>query len=487
MSNVKLTSNLNKQVLVNIIKAFDSVDFPSSAYKIPYRMRPKHSDAQYRCCIHKERAAIRERVIAGLGFSVSEDNHEKPLFDYAYEALERTRPSDQVLTAIDTACKGCVPVQIHVTDMCQGCVAQSCVSSCRFNAISIVNGKAAIDPKLCKNCTKCIGACSYSAIAKLRVPCEEVCPVKAIRKNELGVVEVDHERCISCGACVSGCPFGAVNERSQIIDVLKAIRSDRPVVAMLAPSMEGQFPESIRKLATALVSMGFDHVLEAAEGADITTRHEAEEFAHKMNEGSPFMTTSCCAAYRELVAKHVHELKNYISETPTPMHFIAEIAKERYANCITVFIGPCMAKRKEAIYDDDVDFVMSAEEIGAMLVARGIELSECEDYLFQTESSKKARKFAVSGGVSAAVKTAAGHDAEVRPFCVDGLDRKTIALLKSFAREGACSEGNLIEVMACQGGCVGGSSIVNTSKAAAAKVKAYAEQGESINSCCASV
>ena len=110
--------------------------FFKAAYQIPFKMRPKHSDPQYRCCIHKERAAIRERVIAGLGFSVADDNQEKLLSEYASEAIERTVPAEEVLTAIDTACKGCVPVRIHVTDMCQGCVAQSCVGSCKFNAIN---------------------------------------------------------------------------------------------------------------------------------------------------------------------------------------------------------------------------------------------------------------------------------------------------------------------------------------------------------------
>ena len=191
-----------------------------------------------------------------------------------------------------------------------------------------------IDPERCKNCGKCISACSYSAIARLRVPCEEVCPVKAISKNELGVVEIDYERCISCGACVSGCPFGAIHERSQLIDILQAIKSGTPVVAMVAPALGGQFPEPLSKLATALTRAGFSHVMEAAEGADLTTLHEAEEFAERMEKGEPFMTTSCCAAYREMVTKLVPELKMYVSDTPTPMHYTAGIAKERFPGCI---------------------------------------------------------------------------------------------------------------------------------------------------------
>ena len=480
MSNIKLTSNLNKEVLIKIIKAFESEDFLKSAYRIPFKMRPKHSDPHYRCCIYKEREAIRERVIAGLGFSVSEDDHEKLLSEYALEALERSKPEEEVLTAIDTACKGCVPVQIHVTDMCQGCVAQSCSASCKFGAIKFENSRAVIDPDLCKKCGKCISACSYSAIARLRVPCEEVCPVNAIRKNNLGVVEIDFERCISCGACVSGCPFGAVHEKSQLIDILKAIKSGTPVTAMIAPALQGQFPEPVGRLAAALIRAGFTHVMETAEGADLTATHEAEEFAERMVSGEPFMTTSCCAAYRELAAKLVPELKNYISDTPTPMSYTSRIAKERFPGCITVFIGPCAAKRKEGLKDPNVDYVMSIEEMGALFVAKRIELSECEDYEFSVPSSAEAREFAVTGGVSRAVVTASHESTAVKPFCIDGLDKKAIGLLKSFAVSGVCSQGNLIEVMACRGGCIGGSSILNTPKSAEAKIKAYAAEGMSL-------
>lgn len=480
MSNIKLTSHLNTEVLVKIIQAFESGDFPSSCYKIPFKMRPKHSEPHYRCCIHKERAAIRERIIAGLGFSIADDNQEKPLSEYALDAMNRKKPAEEVLTAIDTACKGCLPVRIHVTDMCQGCVAQSCMASCRFDAIRIENGKAVIDSERCRNCGKCINACSYSAIARLRVPCEEVCPVKAISKNELGVVEIDYDRCISCGACVRGCPFGAVLERSQLIDILKAIKGEKPVVALLAPALEGQFPESGSKLASALVQMGVSHVIEAAQGADMTTQHEASEFTERMEEGEPFMTTSCCAAYRELIPRHIPEMAKFVSNTPTPMHYTARIARERFPGCTTVFIGPCMAKRKEGLQDRFVDFVMSVEELGAMLVANQIELSECSDYEFSYPSSRESREFAISGGVSRAVSSAVSEGTVMNPFCIDGLEKKTIALLKSFSIKGECSQGNLIEVMACQGGCVGGSSILNAPKSATAKIKAYAAEGPEI-------
>ncbi len=480
MSQIRLTSSLNRLVLINIIKAFDSGNFPMAAHRIPYEMRPKNSKPQYRCCIHKERAAIRERTIAGLGFSVAEDDHIKLLTEYAQDALERTKVDSEVLTAIDTACQGCRSGHIHVTDMCQGCVAQSCVSSCKFGAIRVENSKAVIDDDKCKNCGLCVKACSYNAISRLRVPCEEACPVGAIHKNEQGVIDIDFERCISCGACVAGCPFGAIHEKSQMIDILKEVKGSRPVVAMVAPAVQGQFPESLPKIASALIAAGFSHVLEVAEGADLTTMNEAAEFAERMEEGEPFMTTSCCAAYKELVRLHMPEMKPYVSETPTPMHYTAKIAKERFPGCVTVFVGPCVAKKKEGLDDDYVDYVMSIEELGSLFVAREIELSECEDYSFHIAASSEGRGFAVTGGVSGAVAAAAGEDCPLKSHCVDGLDKKAIALMRNYAKKGECPEGNLIEVMVCQGGCVGGSSVLNDTKKASVKVKTYSAESKSI-------
>lgn len=117
-----------------------------------------------------------------------------------------------------------------------------------------------------------MNACPYSAIVQTTVPCEAACPVGAISKDETGFASIDFEKCISCGKCIAACPFGAVHERSQLIDILKAIKSDKKVVAMIAPSIVGQFPGTLYQLKTAILKAGFDEVIEVAQGADITTK-----------------------------------------------------------------------------------------------------------------------------------------------------------------------------------------------------------------------
>src|SRR5574344_2781000 len=255
------TTHLKREVLVRLIRAFVNQEM-SGLYKLPFEMRPKNADVPYRCCIYKERAILRQRAIAGLGLGVENDDEITTLTQYGEKALERKEPDKEILTVIETACKGCVPSRVYVTELCQGCVARPCVSTCKFGAIQIKDGKSVIDGDKCKNCGMCMQVCPYSAIVRLKVPCEDACPVGAIAKNEQGHAEIDFDKCISCGACVGACPFAAVHEKSQVIDVLKAIKSGKKVVAMVAPAVVGQLPVSVGKIAQALIKSGFSEVVE---------------------------------------------------------------------------------------------------------------------------------------------------------------------------------------------------------------------------------
>ena len=173
-------------------------------------MRPRGSEIMSRCCIYKDRAILRERLRAAMGFRLEDETDDSiPLRTYAEEALERKEPNWPILTVCDIACQGCMRARYYVTDACQGCVARSCIGSCRFGAISFSRGRSTIDPEKCRNCGMCMDACPYHAIVRLNVPCEAACPVRAIHKGNKGRAEIDFEKCTSCGRCMRACPFGA--------------------------------------------------------------------------------------------------------------------------------------------------------------------------------------------------------------------------------------------------------------------------------------
>ena len=396
------------------------------------------------------------------------------------EALERKEISNNHLTVIDTACKGCVPSKVYVTDLCQGCVARACEKTCRFGAVSIDSGRSHIDGTKCKNCGMCISACPYNAIVRLIVPCEQACPVGAISKGENGTATINHETCVSCGKCVAACPFGAVNEKSNIIDVLKSIKSGQKVIAMLAPAIVGQFPGTVYQLRTAMIKAGFFDVYEVAQGADITTRNEAKEFGLRMQEGNPFMTTSCCAGYNSLVKKHLQEIKPFVSETKTPLFYTAKIIKEKFPDSMTVFISPCVAKRVEVHENPAINYVLNADELGAIFIGKGIEILEMEESAFNTESSKQGRNYSTTGGVAGAVMCLSPDNIKPQPYIVNGLDKDSIKQLRQFAKNKNCPDGNLIEVMFCEGGCIGGNSTISDPKIAKKIIKNLIDKSSDI-------
>ncbi len=466
MNKINQAMHIKKEILVRTIKSFLSDNFEENTRLIPYDMRPKGCEVPYRCCVHKERAILQARIIAGLGFAIEDIDERKLLSAYAKEAAVREKPDEDVLTVLESACKGCVPSRIFVTDICQGCVARPCVESCKFGAISIQNGRSVIDGSKCKNCTKCMQVCPYHAIVKIVVPCEDACPVAAISKDEQGHAKIDFDKCITCGKCVTACPFGAVHEKSQIIDILSKIKEGKKVVAMIAPSIAGQLPCSIYQLNTAILKSGFSEVIEVAQGADITATNEAAEFKERMEHGDKFMTTSCCAGYNNLIAKHMPEIKPFASTTKTPLYYTAEIAKEKFPDAITVFVSPCVAKRKECQENPNVDYMISYEELGALFVAKKIEVSEMEPTPFAVESSKEGRNFGIIGGVAKSVEVADQGESNVKAHVINGITKQSVRELRGFAKKGECEHGNLVEVMCCEGGCVGGNGCVNNVKTA---------------------
>ncbi|MCQ2741627.1 MAG: 4Fe-4S binding protein, partial [Alphaproteobacteria bacterium] len=318
-----------------------------------------------------------------------------------------------------------------------------------------------------------------------RAFCKYLCPITVFLKPmsyfALFRIQCDKNKCISCGKCVSACPFGAVHPKSQIIDILKNIKLGKKVIALFAPALIGHLPCSPEQIKDALKKIGFFDTYEVAQGADITTATEAKDFQERLEAGAPFMTTSCCAGYNELVKKHLPEIKPYVSDAQTPLYYTAELVKKEHPDSLTVFISPCFAKRREVLDNPNVNYLMNFEELGATLIAMGIEMDTCAEEGFAYQSSKEAREFALTGGVAHSVQVAwKGEKDAIKPVIVNGLDKASIRDLRMYAKTGKCPAGNLIEVMCCLGGCIAGNACLGSLKDAFKKVKAYGEKGQSL-------
>lgn len=458
---------IRRQMLTRISRLLIDGELELHVDRIPLELRPKGGNFS-RCCIYKDRAMIRYKLMALLGFSIQDEKDELlPLSEYASRAFQRTEISAEPLTVVDEVCDTCVKVNYVVTNMCRGCMARPCIVNCPKSAVDFKDGQACIDHTKCINCGICQKNCPFHAVIYVPVPCEESCPVGAISRNEYGRQKIDYTKCIYCGRCISSCPFGAVMEKSHLIDVYKAKREGKQVVAMVAPAIAGQFRAPLAKILGAIRHLGFTDVIEVAKGADTTTANEAKEYSHKMSEGQLFMTTSCCPSYTSLVKKHITELKPFVSDTKTPMYYTAEIARKLYPEAVLVFVGPCLAKRHETFLDPNADLMLSFEEIGAMLVAGGIEVDKIEADDIDRNIDPTSRRYAVTTGVMGAVKEKLGDGAAVRPIVINGIDKASIKELKGFAK--SCP-GNMVEVMACEGGCVNGCNVIANYKVATRQI-----------------
>ena len=366
-----------------------------------------------------------------------------------------------LINLIKFACHACPEKRVYVTDGCQGCLEHPCKEVCPKDAISIVHGKSQIDPEKCIKCGKCMDACSYNAIIKQERPCAKACGMGAIHSDEYGRAEIDQDKCVSCGMCLVNCPFSAIVDKGQIYQTIKAIQSDTPVYAILAPAIAGQFgPEMTEaKIRSGFKALGFTDVAEVAVGADLCTIEEAHDFMDEVPEKMPFMATSCCPAWAMMAKKSFPQLADNISMALTPMVLTARLIKKKHPDCKIAFVGPCAAKKLEASrrsVTSYVDFVLTFEEVAGMFNAKEIFFADLPEDKPLREASGDGRGFAASGGVAKAVVNyikKLDPSRDVKVVSAEGLDncKKMLMLAKA-----GKYNGYLLEGMACPGGCIAG-------------------------------
>lgn len=451
---------IKRDVLYRTVKALVNDDF-DSLNRIPVEAAPRDKN-NIRCCIHKDRAVLKYRVMAALGFSIEDEENElKSLSEYGEESSSVDVSDERFLTVIHDACSSCQLGHHYISDVCVGCMARPCNAVCPKEAIKVVNGRSVIDKALCINCGKCTNVCPYNAIVKVTVPCESACPVSALKKREDGVAQIDNHKCISCGKCIKSCPFGAIAEKSQISRVIEILKSGESVNALIAPSIIGQLPGDLSQIKATFSKLGYDNVIEVGEVAAEVAALEAKEFIAKDKK---LLTSSCCPAYSLCVDKHASDMRPYLSHTPSPMVRAGSMAKIVNPESINVFIGPCNAKRVEGLNSDVIDYVLTFEELGAHIMAAGLDVMRFDKSPLDVSIDGYA--FAASGGVLSSITKALDNEGvKVVGEVINGIDSKTVKKFKSF--EKVLKPYEFLEVMACDGGCLNGPGVIVSPKVSA--------------------
>ena len=459
---------LKHEVLAEVAKLAkeDSVTL-DNIEKIPYEVI-KGNKPTYRCCVYKERAIVLERAKLAAGCLADGDKIQEELVDI--------RPSEQIMYVIEAACDRCPINKYTVTDSCRNCIAHRCKEACKFGAISIVSGKAYINQELCRECGMCKKACSYDAISEVMRPCKRSCPTGALDINtEDRRAMIKEEKCVNCGACMSACPFGAISDKSLIVPVAKRLGKGRRMYAIVAPAITGQFGATMSygKIRNSIKKLGFVDMIEAALGADAVTIHESNEFIERMKNGHKYMTNSCCPGFLSFIEKTLPTESEKISGTVSPMVATAKYIKSKDQEAKIVFIGPCTAKKAEAIRngkDGAVDYVLTFEELLALYSAFEVNPYECEEETV-TDASVLGRNFGMAGGLTAAIENYvkdSGYQLEFYAVKVSGLECKKVMMTAKAGR----LPGNFIEGMMCEGGCINGAgTIITPAKSKSAFIK----------------
>lgn len=290
----------------------------------------------------------------------------------------------------------------------------------------------------CQHCYKCVRACS----------------LKAIQVKE-GHAAILSEQCILCGRCLSVCPQNAKTIHSEREKAAAFLREEIPVIASVAPSESVMFGKTGGgHLVTALKKLGFAAVRETSEGAAYVTR----EYKRQIEAGKrKNLLTTCCPGAVELVEKYYPSQIHALLPAVSPMTAHARlIRKEAQGPVRVVFLGPCIAKKREAADKRDeggVDAVLTFQELESWLEDEGIVLSECETSEFDNGDPAVNRLYPATGGILASLAASGTDFGSYRRLAVDGLDA-CMHLLEDM--EKGQVENCLVELSICEDGCLNG-------------------------------
>jgi len=311
--------------------------------------------------------------------------------------------------------------------------------------------------------------------------CEKACIYGAITRDENANAVISQKDCTGCGECIERCRTGNLSEAKELIPVLEALNSGKRVYALIAPAFTGQFSPEVTpgKLRSAFKKLGFAGMIEVALFADILTLKEALEFDASVVTEKDFMLTSCCCPlWVAMIRKIYARLVKHMPPSVSPMVAGGRAVKKIYPEAVTVFVGPCLAKKAEARMPDiadAVDYVITFTEASELFGLAGIVPEALEDDA-REHSSAAGRIYARTGGVSEAVRSTVerlmpGRKIRVRARQADGVPACK-ALLKELTEGNV--DANFIEGMGCVGGCVGGPRAILDRERGASNVDAYA-------------
>lgn len=325
---------------------------------------------------------------------------------------------------------------------------------------------------------------------------------------------IESVHCSLCGQCITHCPVGALHERDDTVKVMRALEDENKVtVVQIAPAVRAAWGEhlglkredaTVKKLVSALRSIGFKYIFDTNFSADLTIMEEGSEFIEKLThraENRFPMFTSCCPGWVRFMKTEYPDMVDMLSTAKSPQAMFGAVTKTYFAekigvepeNIFSVSIMPCTSKKSECDIETlngssakDVDVVLTTREVERLIKASNIDISALEEQEFDSplgDGSGAAVIFGSTGGVMEAAlrsayylvtgknpdpdafKAVRGFDGPWREAQID-IDGTTVnvAVASGLANARALIEAvrtgkvnyDFVEIMACPGGCGGG-------------------------------
>lgn len=313
--------------------------------------------------------------------------------------------------------------------------------------------------------------------------CQKSCIFDAIETGKEGELFINPSRCEGCAACIDACKSNHLAASKDVLPAMRAVRNaSGPVYLMIAPAFSGQFRGHVTagKLRSACKALGFTGMVEVALFADILTLKEALEFERHVREPGDFQLTSCCCpVWIAMIRKRYHELLPHVPGAVSPMVACGRFLKRIHPDAVTIFAGPCLAKKKEAKEPDiadAVDYVLTFQEMQDIFDAAEISLEELPEEE-KEHASKAGRLYARTGGVSRAVEEMVRQlspDGKIGVRCEQANGTKEcMEMMRRIQNKE--TDANFFEGMGCVGGCVGGPKAIIDSEKGKRYVDEYAK------------
>ncbi|MPM75583.1 NADP-reducing hydrogenase subunit HndD [bioreactor metagenome] len=325
---------------------------------------------------------------------------------------------------------------------------------------------------------------------------------------------ISESGCTLCGQCITHCPVAALKERSDEERVIAALGDpDLITVIQIAPAVRAAWAESMKltaekanvgRLVSLTRALGFNYVFDTDFSADLTVMEETSELIERLKSGKKYkypLFTSCCPAWVTFAKERFPDAAENLSSTKSPQQMFGAAVKGYFAGLIgenpskifSVSVMPCLAKKKEAADSPnafengrDVDAVITTRELARMITSANHDVEAAEEENFDSPlglASGAGVIFGTTGGVSEAVLRTAYYfitgknpspdcfsnvrenDNGMRKYTIDIAGAKVSLGIASGLRnarrliemiESGEEHFDIVEIMACPGGCSGG-------------------------------